>query len=359
MAGTYDQLAILQDHAYRAFQITDTTFRMIINAETGNTLVIQSRPTPGNFFQDVYYGNDANKAKFASPATQSSVTNSQFKHVSQIDIKTGMVMDPYEWQSIGSQWIKISPEQQAQVWGRTAAESFMRLKIESLVASLVAFFNKGLQATSPDTVIAQVCLNESGTTANVANKMDLGKLLRARGRFGDRFGAISGAIMHSDAYFAMHDRNLSQYQNLFTYGTAFVDTTVSGLPIFVTDLPILTFVQSSVTKYRTLLLRPMAAMLYENDDYQQHFDISNGKTWIETTVQAQQTVNIKLHGGTWAATSAIHPTLGATKLTNSLVAGSTSNTGALDNPASWERVGTDEGKAVTKKELPGVMLVTQ
>lgn len=358
MAGTYDQLQVLQDHAYRAFQVTDTTFRQIINAETGNTLVIQSRPTPGNFYTDVYWGNDADKVSLEAPNVQSPVTNDQFKQVAQVDIKTGAVMKPYEWQSIGAQWIGISPEQQAMVWGRTAAESFMRKKIESLVASLVACFGKGQLTSGKDTEIEKVIDNQSGSTASAANKIDLAKLIQARGKFGDLFGALTGVIMHSGAYFAMHDRNLSQYQQLFSYGTVFVDRTIGGLPIFVTDLPILTFVQSGVTKYRTLLLRPMAAMLYENGDYQQHFDVSNGKTWIETTVQAQQTFNVKIRAMTWASTSAIHPKLGTTSATG-LLTGLKTNAGVLDNPASWNRVGTAEGKAVTFKELPGVMLVTQ
>ena len=368
MAGTYDQLQVLQDHAYRAFQVTDTTFRQIINDETGNTLVIQSRPTPGNFYTDVYWGNDRDKVSLEAPNVQNTVTNQQFRQVSQVDIKTGAVMQPYEWQSIGAQWIGITPEQQAMVWGRTAAESFMRKKIEALVASLVAFFSKGLNTAGTavggggsDTEVAKVLDDQSGSSENDANKLDAGKLLQAQGKFGDMFGALSGVIMHSGAFFGMQGRNLDQYQRLFSYGTVFVDRTLIGLPIFVTDLPILTFRQGSVTKYRTLLLRPMAGMLYENGDYQQHFDISNGKTWIETTVQAQQTFNVKIRAATWANTSNIHPKLGTTDGANLLI-GTHTNAGVLDNRASWERVGnvgSDKSRAVTFKELPGVMMYSQ
>ena len=52
MAGTYDQLVKHNDLAYRTFRYADTTFKQILNAQTGGTITTSLRPTPGNYFSN-------------------------------------------------------------------------------------------------------------------------------------------------------------------------------------------------------------------------------------------------------------------------------------------------------------------
>ena len=369
MAGTYDRYIKYNELAYKTFRYADTTFRMILNEQTGGTLTSSLRPTKGNYYSDVVWGNQANKAELAAPNVQSAVTAEQQRQLQRIDIKVGCRMPQYAWQSIASDWIGISRDEQAAIWGRTVAESFIRIKIESIVGALVAGFSKGIIGTgapgaigAKDTEIEKVIDDQSGSAVGLDKRLDVSKLLVAQGKFGDMAGAITGIIMHGSAFFGMQAENLRSFQNLFMYQGSFVATSSTGLRIFVTDVPALTFKEGSVTKYRTLLLRPNSANIFENGDFDQNISRDNGKTWIETTAQAQQTFNVGIRGLTWSNIASIHPVMGTTDVTGTgtaKLAGLHMNAGVLDNPASWERVGTDETQPITFKELPGAMIISQ
>ena len=63
-------------------------------------------------------------------------------------------------------------------------------------------------------------------------------------------------------------------------------------------------------------------------------------------------------GFTWSNIANVHPLIGTTNATGAL-AGLHTDTGVIDNPASWARVGVAEGKGIMAKEMPGVMLLHQ
>lgn len=366
MAGTYDKLKIFNQYAHMAFQYADTTFRQILNDQTGGTITSQVRPKDGNYCIESYWANDANQAVLEAPNVQATVSGEEFTQVQRVDIKVGCRMKQYQWQNFATRWAGIPDDQQGALWGRTVAESFNRRKIESVVSSLVACFVKGMLTSGKDTEIEKIIDDQSGSSTQVAaneRRLDLSKLIVARGKFGDAFSDITGVIMHSGAFFGMQAENLRSFQELFLYPGSFVTRSPDGLMFFVTDLPVLTYQKNSVNNYRTLLLRPMAATIFENNDFRQHIEDSNGKTWIETTAQAQQSFNIGVKGMTWADTTKVHPKLGSTsRATNAATAQfshTTSDSGVLDNPASWARIGTSESKPLTFKELPGVMLISQ
>lgn len=363
--ATYDQLAILQRWAVHTFRYTDTSYRKILNEQTGGTIVSVTQDTPGNYFEDVYWGNDPDIVVLDDPGDNAGISASELKQIKIRDIKVAARANMYEWQSIAARWMRSSPQAIAQVWGRTVAESMLKVRVKAAMNALVACFSKGLHSTglftggtAGDVELKKVIRDESGTTASDANKMDIAKLIAARGQFGDLFGEITGVIMHSGAYFGMQGRNLTTYNELFMYGNSFITRTADGMPIFVTDNPILTFRDGTVTKYRTLLLRPMAVVIRDHSDFEALIDRQSGTKWINTRAQAQQTFSIYIKGMNWA-TSVAHPVFAAATSTTKLLTGIGTTASALDNPASWERGGTNEGRALTAKEMPGVMLYTQ
>ena len=369
MAGTYDKLKIFNQYAHMAYQYSDTTFRQILNQQSGGTITSQVRPKDGNYCIESYWANDADQAELEAPNVQATVTGEEFTQVQRVDIKVGCRMKQYQWQNFATRWAGIPDDRQGALWGRTVGESFNRKKLESVVASLVACFAKGLTAAgvTKDTEIEGLIDDQSGgATADQSKRLDLSKIIAARGKYGDAFGKIKAVVMHSGAFFGMQTENLRSFQQLFLYDGAFVLRSPDGLMFYVTDMPILTYLTGSprtLPKYRTLLLREQAATIYENNDFRQHIEDSNGKTWIETTAQAQQSFNIGVKGMTWHDVTKVHPKLGTTNLrTNAatdIVDGLHSNDGVIDNPGSWSRIGTAESKPLTKKELPGVMLLSQ
>lgn len=361
MAGIYDQLKILQDHAYTSYRYEDTTHRQILGAASGGTVVVESRPpTSGNFYERVRWGNDGDIIKGAKPNVQTDHQSySEPKQVSIFDVKTGAVADPYAWQSVGMEWIGRSDAELASLYGETVGESMALYKTKFIISALIACFARGLLSSGKDTVVESVIDDQSGTTANVANKLDAKKLYLAKRKFSDRSGLLGGAIMHGEAFFTMQERNFDLFQQLFSYGDIVVYRGPDGAPIYVSDVPALKFVESSVTKYRTLILRPRSAIIYNVGDFKIRFDPDRlGKTWLETTAQAQETFSVSIDGFTWADTTKVHPLIGTTNATGKL-AGLHTDSGVIDNPASWARVGVAEGKGITAKQLPGVMLLTQ
>ena len=358
--ATYGQLAILQRWAVHTFRYTDTSYRKILNEQTGGTIVCVDRMTPGSFFEDVYWGNDADAVVLGNPAVNNAATAQELKQIKLRDIKVAARANMYEWQSIASRWMNSSPQAIASAWGRTVAESMLKVRVKAAMNALVACFSSGLHSNGTLT---------GGTVGDTeykklisytpADKIDLAKLIAARGLFGDLYGEITGVIMHSGAFFSMQAQNLATYQRLFMYGNNFVTRTSDGMPIFVTDNPILTYVDGTTTQYRTLLLRPMSVVIRDHSDFEALIDRQSGTDWINTRAQAQQTFSIYIKGNSWKSSSAVHPVFAAATGTVKGLTGVGTTAGALDTPASWERGGTSESKALPAKEMPGVMLITQ
>ena len=360
MAGTYDQLKRLQEYTQELYMVADTEFRQILNSDTGGTLVSVSRPKDGDFFTGTFWGSETDLVRLEAPNVLTTANEKELKRIQQVDIKTAITTDKIIWQRIANRWTGLPPDDQAAKGAERIIRLMMKTKINSLVSSLVAFFARGLLTTGKDTVIEEVIDDQGGAAAGAGFELDISKIISAKMKFGDLYGEISGVILHSGAFTKMQLRNLSQYQQLFTYGTNFVTVTSEGLPMYVTDNPALTYTTGGVTRYRTLLLTPGAATIFENNDFDDNVDVSNDQTWIGRSYKAETTFNIGIKAGTWANTANVHPKIGTTAATGKLI-GLHTDTGVLDNPASWARVGTtgSENRGVTKKEMPGVMLISQ
>lgn len=359
---TYGNVHVMNDFAYDEYQVADTTFRDILNERSGGAIVVKTRQQDeraGDFFTQNYYGAEARKARVEAPNVQRPTTAREFKQIKQVDIRTGLVFDQYKWQSIASEWINQPPEGMARLFGRTVAESFNREMQEVAIASLLACFGNGLRTSSPDAVVKSVISDISGgTTADATKRLDLDKITQARLLLGDRYEDATVIVMHSGAFAGMTGRNIAEYKEMFVYGNTFQRISTEGLPIYIADLPLLTYTDGSATKYRSFILKRDALTIYDNGNLRIFFQTSTGQTWIEDTAQAQMFINIKPMGFTWADTANVLPKLGTTAATG-ILSGLSTNSGVLDNQASWKRVGIDEGRALTKKEMPGAMVISQ
>ena len=361
MAGTYDQLVQFQDYMREMYMQADLEFRQAINAETGGTITMVTRPTPGNFFPKTTYGREDDLVRNEAPNVRGSATEKQLKQIQQVDIKTGVTSDKIYVQDIANRWSGRSADEQLVLGAQEIIRQMMKNKVTVAYACLVAFLSRGLLTSGKDTEIEKVILDKTtGNTAVAAQQMDLGKLLEAKSVFNDRRDDITGIVMHGACFGKMQARNLASYSDLFSgrFGSNFAVTDSEGTPIYRTDNPALTFTEGNVTKYRTLLLTRDAVTVYNSGQFSSNIEGSNENTWIEHSYKAEDIYNIGIKAGTWASTTAVHPKLGTTAGTGKL-AGLHTDAGVLDNPASWARLGVAESKPVTFKHLPGVMLITQ
>lgn len=359
--ATYTHLKILERWAVHSFQYADISFRRILNEMTGNTIVSESSRTPGSYFQDVYWANEQDAVVLDNPAVQATATDEEFSQLSQFDIKVAARMKPFIWQGIAHKWMNSTPRQQAIIWGRTLAESMMKLKVNAITQSLVATFGLGLLSSGKDTVVETAIDDQSGGTSAANDKrLDFAKLVNAQYKFGDMAGLITGCIMHSGAYVSMFNENLRAYSAILVYPGLLFTRTLTGLPIFVTDNPILKFDHSGVTKYRTLLLTPRSAILRDHTDLEVLIEKSGGMKWIQTRAQAEQTFSLKIKAMSWKDQSKVHPEFASAKSPNtSLLSGIGSTADAIDTPGSWRRVGMAESAGLPLRELAGVMVISQ
>ena len=364
MATTYQNLKMFEDYMQRVYMQADLEFQEKVNAETGGTIRVLSRPTKGNFHSETTYGTEKGLVRNEAPNVRTAAAEKELKEISQVDIKTGVTSDRIFWQDIALSWAGKSPQEQAVLAAQAITGEMMKNKVETAYKCLVAFFGlgqlAGAQASLKDSEIEKVIDDQSGsTTADPTKQMDLDKLISAKMKLQDRFSDISGVVMHGSCFGQMQIRNLSKYSELFSgrYGMNFVYTTSDGLPIYVTDNPALTFTQG-VRKFRTLLLKPGAVSIYGNNAFKANTETSNANVWIEENYKAEDHYNVGVMAGTWRTTTNVHPKIGTTDYTG-VLAGLHSDSGVLDNPTSWRRLGQAEGKAVDFKHLPGVMLITQ
>ena len=357
--ATYNNLAILQRWAIHTYRYMDISYRRIINEQTGGTVVSQMTDTPGSYFQDVKWANEQDAMVLDDPSNQATVTPKELKQISQFDVKVAARSTHFQWQRIAFRWMRENPERAARTWARTIAESSFKLRNSAIFSALMACFYRGI-GTGKDTEIEKIIDDQSGTTASDANKLDVAKLLEAQGKYGDLYGDIRGIVIHSAPFFTMQARNLTTYNELFMYPGTFTTMTNTGLPMFVTDNPILAFTHNGVKKYRTMFLRSEAAILRDHSDFDMLIDTTGGQKWINTTAQAEQTYSLCIKGMSWKTRSAVHPIFAAAKSPNTSLAhglGTTAN--AIDTPGSWERVGTAESAPLVARELPGILLITQ
>lgn len=359
MAGTYDQLIMFEDYMREIYMQADLEFRQSVGAETGGTIEVVTRPTPGDYFPKQTYGREDGLVHSEAPNVRGNATEKELTQIQQVDIKTGLASDKIYWQDIANRWAGRSPDEQMVLAAQEISAQMLKEKVRTVYASLVSLFARGLLSSGKDTVIEQVIDDQSGSAANVANQMDLGKLLGAKAKLHDRYDDIAAIIMHGQCFGQMQIRNITQYSDLFSgrFGTNFVRTDSEGTPIYVTDNPALVYTDT-VRKFRTLLLKRGAATVYESGAFSSNIEGSNDKTWIEHSYKAEDIFNIGLMAGTWASLTALRPKLGALAASGKLGGLSTAS-GALNNPGSWARLGVAEGHGVSFKHLPGVMLLTQ
>lgn len=360
MAGTYDKLKILEEYTQELYMVADKQFRTILNAETGGTITSMSRPKDGDYFQKVYWGSETDLVKLEAPNVQGSAAEKELARISQIDIRCGATSDKVKWQRIALRWGGLPDNEIATRAAQRIVDLMLKKRVEAVVASLVACFARGMLTSGKDTEVEKVIQSDPGTTVDATKQIDMGKIIEAKNKLSDDYMQITGVIMHGGAFGQMNLRNLTQYSELFSgmYGRNFVTRTSEGLPIYVTDNPALTYVTNNVSKYRTLLLKPDAASIFEQNDFDSNIEGDNDKTWIERSYKAESSFNIGIDGFTWANVANRFPKLGSTNLPANLT-GLKSDTGVLDNPASWARVGVAESRGIDFKNLPGVMLVTQ
>ena len=327
MAGPIDSLATFFEYATEGRTEIERDYREIFNAGSGNTINHIVRPSAGDYKYTNIPAKIPDLFDNVDVYADAAVTAVDYKTIQEVEVKVGYGSKPVKMARLALEWQGLSDAEAGTHWGTQAAVAKNFTMQKNVINALVGAM----------TNITSRVVNHQGTTANNANKLTLEMLLDATSKFGADYEAgLSGIIMHSKPFFDFQKNNLSANKELFDYPGLFRKADPRGIPIIVIDNPNLTYQHNSLTKYRTLFLTSNAATVFDDGNYFEHIDTSNGRTLIQSTIQAQGTYNIMIKGCAWASKTIKSPTLAQ-----------------IGVNSNWTQLATDV------KDTPGTLLLTQ
>jgi hypothetical protein len=187
-------------------------------------------------------------------------------------------------------WIGRPPAEQGAAFGKQlATDMFNDMLSVGLTAHVAAISAKA-------TNYLDVTGSATEYTASLKN------LLSAAALFGDQNAKVNCWVMNSKCAFDILGQNLTNANNLFSYGSVNVARDPQGRPIVITDHPSLVTV-GTPNKYFIAGLVPGAILIEDNRNYRENLVQRNGKEQIETSWQAEWDFNLSLKGHQWDATA--------------------------------------------------------
>lgn len=326
MAGPIDNLKDFYLYSQEGRTEVERDYKDLWNGASRGGLRLAVRPTGG----DLKYANSPKKidnlVALKEIDKDDALTSKDYAQIQTIEVKCAYGSDPVRISKLAAEWRGLSSAQMGTHWGTQVGVANNLIKQEAILGSIVA-------AISGNT--SQVLDKDGGTTAVAANKMTLEKILEAQSLFQSDYGSIGCIIMHSKAFWDFQLANLASNKELFDYPGLFRTADPKGIPIIAVDSDRLKFTET-VDKYRTLFLRPGAVTLFDDGNYTENIDTSNGRTLITSTIQSEGSFNIGIMGYSWKVAAGTSP------LQNQLEAS-----------ANWEKVATSD------KDCAGVLLTTQ
>lgn len=293
----------------------------LFNQAAKGAIILRSAANDGNFSDTALYQRISGLTRRRDAYGTGSVSEKELTMLLDTTVKVAagtppVRIDPHWWQ-----WIQKSPDEAGVVLGKQLAEDKM--------ADML-----GVAVRAASAALGQVSAVVHDGTADV---LGLAGLNTGASKFGDRSQDIGCWIIHSKPVFDIYGANITNSQNLFTFGTVAIKSDHMGRPFIVADLPDLKVtdgVSSGVDLYRTLGLVSGGILIEENNDFIANEQTTNGNENIARTWQAQWSYNVGLKGFRWDKTNG----------------GASPTDAALATATNWDRYATAD------KDLPGVLI---
>ena len=319
---------VFNEFAYISKTQVETQKTDLFNDKSQGCISMFPAPFTGDRYEEASFKRIANLLAVEDAYSDESSKTANIEQLKEVSVKQMASTPAVRMDKHTYDWIQQKPENAAAAYGQQLAVSSVKLKLNTALDALVTCIGKESGAV----------LDKSGTTANVANQLDIKMIVDGAQLFGDQQGDLKVIVCHSQVWGAYIKRNLDQWDQLFKYDTVNVRNDIYDRVFIVTDSPSLTFTENSITKYNTLLLAPMAAVIMEDPTlYRTNIDDTNDRTFIKTTIKSQLG---------WGVHVKNHSYIGTNK----------SPTGAeLKAAASWAKVDAN----VEVKEFPGIIIKHQ
>ncbi|WP_429949630.1 major capsid protein [Comamonas sediminis] len=253
------------------------------NAASAGAIQLTTQGIDGDFLQESFWAgvHSAQRRvdRYATNGAQAATPLAQ-KQYDSVKIAGGF--GPVLFEPSQLSWIQKSPEEALEVISRNLSEAIMSDQLNTAIAALAAAI--GNQAGA---------VNDVSATAGVTYVAING----AHAKFGDASARIIAQVMTGAMYHKLIGQNLANANHLFQFqGVTIVD--ILGKAVIVTDAPAL-FTAGTPDKEKVLSLVSGAAVVSDGSDLITNIDTTNGKSRIESTMQADYTFGLGLKGYTW------------------------------------------------------------
>jgi hypothetical protein len=291
----------------------------LFNAATNGGLILRAAHNVGDFKDESYWTRISGLVRRRDSYGTGDVTAIDIDQLLASSVRVAAGTPPVNLPTSFLAWIGRDPKEAGVVMGKQLAEDSMADMVDTAIAALAAGI--GTQAS----------LIHDGTAA----VMGLTGLNTGASKLGDRAGDLVCWLAHSKVLFDLYGAALANATGLFAFGNVKVTQDGFGRAFVISDSPSLSYV-SSGTKYHTLGLVSGAAVVEQNDDYQDALVDVIGKENLSKQFQAEWSYQLALRGFTWDKTNG----------------GASPTTAALATGTNWDKVST------SIKDLPGVMVNT-
>jgi hypothetical protein len=298
----------------------------LFNGATRGTIVLTVKPQDGDFSDASFWKRVEGLVRRRNSYGTGAVTAVDLEQLQDTSVKVAAGTPPVNIPPSRMKWILKEPKEQAVIYGQ-------QLAIEMLADML----NVSIAA-----VRAALVQEGSNVFDGTANKLSWLALNSGQSKFGDRASRIAAWVTHSKPVFDLWEGNLTNANNLFTFGTVNVIADPWGRPVIMTDSPDLidpTGIGSgpNVPSYFSLGLVPGAVSVMDNGDFEQNIETSNGDENIKRTIQSEWSYNVGVKGFAWDKANG----------------GKSPTTAAIGTGTNWDKY------ASSTKDLAGVVVETK
>jgi hypothetical protein len=314
-------LSVLSEYVYTSATEVLSQKIELFNAASANTITLSAGALQGDFADELMWKKMSGLVRRRNPYTNGALTTKVLQQITDTMVKVAAGTAPVDIQPSMFTYIQKSPEEAGVVIGTQLAGDMLA---DMLNTSILAAYSAMVQNTA-------MLYN---ATSDTPSTLTAAALTKAAAKFGDRSSAIQAWVSHSLPMHNMWTTNITNAQNLFTYGSVIVQSDPFGRPFIVTDTSSLIDTVPNPDTYHLLGLVPGAISVEQNNDFTDNIISTNGLENIQRTYQAEWTYNINIKGYAWDKTNG----------------GKAPNDAALATSTNWDKYITSD------KDGPGVVL---
>ena len=279
------------------------------NQASNGAIVLTSMAFEGDFFQRSFYAAlHTAQRRVDRYAAQSTAAATALSQLQENSVKVAGGFGPIVFEPGQMTWIQKNEAEAIAVISGQLAEAIVADQLNSGIAAGVAAISNVAGAT-----------NDVSATDGIS----YAALNTAHALFGDSSMALVAQVMNGATYHKLIGANLTNTPQLFQAQNVLV-VDILGKAVVVTDAPAL-YEAGTPNKQKVLSLASGGITVMDGSDVITNIDTRNGKTRIETTMQADYTFGLGLKGYAWDTASG----------------GKSPTDAELATGANWDKVVTD------------------